>query len=460
VQTLTIPSRSKLMLRYLSDVLAVNIYLFSSRSEPIYFGNPSAASSISFFHRVDSFYGISEYLVIVPSAHIHVAKELPPPVNPPAFYSTTPVATFRDAKRRNQKRLRDDVPVDDEACKRLFRQACVEKLEELMQGAIKSATEKKLSKKGDTREQLLSAARDSLKQKYSNYSKLVRGVMDKALEAVKVEFGLSEKYTKVDLQKNLGGNSKNVEVWNEVMISEFTQSWARSLGEDNEGPSQRPDGGPNGGPSGVSGEDEELEGENEEDEEDPTEKIKTCTTTLRTALRPDLQTDYTRILTMLQEGQVNFTNMITELSVLVHKTVLKTASGEIYDGSLYDESLGPQPSKIFRVKAILPIGFEFRGKVDHTINVAPIPHLLQDRIESAIANSHKDDLAQLLSQDHLQFLHTAFLSSFQRERDSINQSIDGPESPDMSNAKHPIWEKAAHAIRTPDSPDPSTSPTG
>ncbi|KAF9342158.1 hypothetical protein BGX26_008212, partial [Mortierella sp. AD094] len=143
------------------------------------------------------------------------------------------------------------------------------------------------------------------------------------------------------------------------MISEFTQTWARSLGEDNEGPSQRPDG----GPSGVSGGgDEELEGEDEEDEEDPKEKIKTCTTTLRTALRPDLQTDYTRILTMLQEGQVNFTNMLTELSILVHKTVLKAASGEIYDESLYDESLGPQPSKIFSVEDILPIGFEFRGK--------------------------------------------------------------------------------------------------
>ncbi|KAF9398573.1 hypothetical protein BGZ76_008106, partial [Entomortierella beljakovae] len=72
---------------------------------------------------VDSYYGIGEYLVIIPSPYIPFI-DVPLPESLTTFNSNIPVATFRQEKRSQQKRLCEDVSeVERETCLRLYKQA-------------------------------------------------------------------------------------------------------------------------------------------------------------------------------------------------------------------------------------------------------------------------------------------------------------------------------------------------
>lgn len=123
-RVLEIPVRSRLILLHLSQLLNVNIYMFSARSKSACFMNPSALSSIAFFHRIDSYYGVSEYLVIASTPHIRVIKDMLPPKDPPEFTSNTSAATFRKGKRQNQKRTLVDVSqVESETCRKIFKRS-------------------------------------------------------------------------------------------------------------------------------------------------------------------------------------------------------------------------------------------------------------------------------------------------------------------------------------------------
>jgi hypothetical protein len=106
-QSIAIPLRSKLLLWFLSNKLQVNIYLFSSRSDSICYKCPIAESSIGLFHRIDSFYNVSEYLVLISSSHVATIRELPPPTET-KFDSDVKVAEFKEGKKRKARRERPE----------------------------------------------------------------------------------------------------------------------------------------------------------------------------------------------------------------------------------------------------------------------------------------------------------------------------------------------------------------
>lgn len=105
---------------------------------------------------------------------------------------------------------------------------------------------------------------------------------------------------------------------------------------------------------------------------------------------------------------------------------------------MYDKkTYGTFPKK-FDLMTLLPEQFRLRSKVPTTINVAPIPEELQDKIEIAqdkrSGTAAELDLAKLLSHEHLQYLQSTFLGK--------KGTREG------SHVNHPVWELSANAIRS------------
>ncbi|KAF9081308.1 hypothetical protein BGX27_004988, partial [Mortierella sp. AM989] len=361
-EDLAIPLRSKLLLQYAAELLNITIYVFSARKKSMCIKTTGATSSISFFHRIDSYFGTSEYLVIIPSPNIPFVN-IPLPKSLPAYSSDTLAATFRQEMRPRQKRPLEDLSaVRPETCLRLYKRACIHKIDSDVESSIESIAKRTVFKKGDTKQSLLDQEKNRLLNKLRSCVKVPRGIMDNAVSSVKSEYGLSDKFTFMDLQKMLGDAKENVSIWKEAVESNFIRAWSDSIA-----------GSTLGQPSAVTtdalalevgDEDIELDGEEEvngEEELDEKESIRTCTVTLKDILRPDLQDQQDRIISILNRNQTELTDVITELSVLTHKTVLSIAAGDFYG-----DNLGPQPSDGFDIRNILPDRFKFR------CNVAPI----------------------------------------------------------------------------------------
>lgn len=120
-----IPTSSTFFFWHLSNLLACNIFLFSSRSKPIAF-TPAAATTccIAFFHRINSFTSISEFLVLVPSRHLECPGPLPLPAASPPYQNSVPRASFRATRRPNQRRtVADDSSLTTPVCKGILKRA-------------------------------------------------------------------------------------------------------------------------------------------------------------------------------------------------------------------------------------------------------------------------------------------------------------------------------------------------
>lgn len=120
ISSIPIPPRSHLCLLYLSHLLRINIFVFSSRAKPKSFLYPESDSSIAFFHRIDRCFGTSEYIVVAPSSRI---PNLPAPLPAPPYVFTSPVgpATFRVDARKTQTRISADAVVPDiDTCKEVL----------------------------------------------------------------------------------------------------------------------------------------------------------------------------------------------------------------------------------------------------------------------------------------------------------------------------------------------------
>ena len=123
--SVSIPQRSTFLLWHLSSILSCNIFLFSSRSKPIHFiPATSATSSIAFFHRICSYTSVSEYLVLVPSAHVTCPSTDRDLQGPASFQSAIEPAKYRTGERRRQQREKqDDSVLTAPVCKRVFAKA-------------------------------------------------------------------------------------------------------------------------------------------------------------------------------------------------------------------------------------------------------------------------------------------------------------------------------------------------
>lgn len=93
------PLRSNMMLHQISLSLSVEIIVFSSRAKPITFRPPSPVSTVAFFHNIDSYLNISEFLVLVPSTYTlipRIGMEIDPQKRPP---SKVKAAEWRPTRR-------------------------------------------------------------------------------------------------------------------------------------------------------------------------------------------------------------------------------------------------------------------------------------------------------------------------------------------------------------------------
>jgi hypothetical protein len=137
------------------------------------------------------------------------------------------------------------------------------------------------------------------------------------------------------------------------------------------------------------------------------------------------------------------------------------ASGVLFEGDVSSQS----PKDPFDARQLFPSWFTFRSDINPLIKIAPLPPQLQSDIEAGIKKrKSQDDVAHLLSQDHIQFLHSRFLSPH-REHNSVEGSNRGhtgsEEAGSLVRGKHELWSKAADFVRESSSTaDIPTSPQG
>jgi len=148
--------------------------------------------------------------------------------------------------------------------------------------------------------------------------------------------------------------------------------------------------------------------------------------------------------------------------ILSFPFALQAASGELHNGP---EVLNTNPLDVME---LFPANFKPRSNVDSKVHVAPLPADLQDRLVSVLkpeelksvltATKEDVDLASLLTQVHLQRLHTRFLSPHWED-----SSEAGPSTSTETQGGHPLWAKAEEIIaQQPKGKDgaPSLSPSG
>ncbi|KAF9080940.1 hypothetical protein BGX27_005166, partial [Mortierella sp. AM989] len=233
-QTIIIPPRSRLMLLQLSDMLGVKIYLFSTRSKPVCFGSPSATpSSIAFLHRIDSYYGTSEFLVIVPSSHTPVVDDLPAQMTASTSSSNVPAAMYRTTKRGNNKRpLQVDNSLTREECIEAVKSACQDSMHSRMTNAITSIFNNKKIKLDEDKQSALSRKCSATKESFLKESNVPKGIMDSALRIVlEAHPQLNSSFSKQDITKKIQPEKKNVDIWHEVVQSSYDPTWIAALAQ-------------------------------------------------------------------------------------------------------------------------------------------------------------------------------------------------------------------------------------
>ncbi|KAF9983812.1 hypothetical protein BGZ75_004727 [Mortierella antarctica] len=117
-------------------------------------------------------------------------------------------------------------------------------------------------------------------------------------------------------------------------------------------------------------------------------------------------------------SQRSVTEVIEELSVLTRKAINVIASGSLYHNDMYEHGI-PSHLTSFNLRTILPRGCVLRDPtVNPIIQVAPLPDLLQQHIESNAVGKRqcKDDISSLTSQAQLSSMHCQFLGLKRDER--------------------------------------------
>ncbi|KAF9079542.1 hypothetical protein BGX27_006292, partial [Mortierella sp. AM989] len=131
-------------------------------------------------------------------------------------------------------------------------------------------------------------------------------------------------------------------------------------------------------------------------------KIRVCTTTLKNILRPELQNieDVNKIVDIISESQDKVTDVIDELSLLLHKHLL-----ELAQGNMYPEELEPLPQQTFDLTRLFPPGFKFRYDVNPIVPTSPLPRRLQEHLVS----TPDGEISRIFSHHHLQFMYSSLM---------------------------------------------------
>jgi hypothetical protein len=170
----------------------------------------------------------------------------------------------------------------------------------------KIATKKKFNQ-GQTKESLLAEKKIELKNYMMNRSSTPRGTLQDVFDILTKEQELDPAFNYVRLRGILS-DGVTLTSWKQSVQEGFDTVWQQELQTvASAGPTSN----------------QKRRGRNDNGEEDDSaEQIRTCTTTLRQILRPDLMDKYHEITRISEERQVAMTDTMDELCVLIQKTLL------------------------------------------------------------------------------------------------------------------------------------------
>ncbi|KAK3825712.1 MAG: hypothetical protein J3Q66DRAFT_420775 [Benniella sp.] len=377
----------------------MTVYLFSSRSKARVFNPESSGPSIGLLHYIDSFHGTSEYLVLAKSSHDPKDVMTVDPRPDPAFQNPYPAASFRSEERGRQFVDRSEITRED--CDRAFRSACEERLGQIVNDTVVFASNKKMLG-GKSRAEFIKEQRDKVYQEQTGSNKktkkgrIPRNTRELVVAILRKKHGKGEEFGVADMERIRRGASAgdNFDIWKKVVKSKFDGMWSAAVKDAERQKSL--------GAEKVK-ESSSAAGLGATIEEDPKD-LRTCSATLKQLV-----------------------------SIMAHKVTLAIAAGDLYD----KKAFGTFPKKV-DIMTLLPEQFRIRDKVSTTINVAPIPVELQDKIELAqdkqTGTAAELDLAKLLSHEHLQYLQSTFLGKKGTTKDS--------------RINHPVWERSVNAIKS------------
>ncbi|KAF9345468.1 hypothetical protein BGX34_004744, partial [Mortierella sp. NVP85] len=193
-------------------------------------------------------------------------------------------------------------------------------------------------KKGVT-DEALEKKRLALWEDVIGRDKVPKGTNPIVIKILREEYGAGEDFDARRLDNKLK-KVKTGEIWKKVVKTEFDGLWEEALTkqsskgssstttekkndkeeaknkekEKDDNDSQK---------EACDDKDDDEEVDDNEETQGPKDSLHVFTTTLKQILRPDLMEDYDRIVTMLDRAQVDVSNNMTELSILIQKTVVQ-----------------------------------------------------------------------------------------------------------------------------------------
>ncbi|KAG9071055.1 hypothetical protein KI688_008598 [Linnemannia hyalina] len=189
--TITYPiPPSSFLLRYISALLHINIFLFDTAARPIVITHPYPKGVVGILHDASSILGYSDYNVLGPTRteQDDLFIDLRPPTPPSLPLPPGPAATFRTAKRPRQQR--EGCEIDRVALETIYKEECEARVKK--EAADQCRTAKKRAKKeADPREALEKAHIDA-KQAEEKRVRTPRGVMNETARRVRQHCGIND----------------------------------------------------------------------------------------------------------------------------------------------------------------------------------------------------------------------------------------------------------------------------
>ncbi|KAF9352621.1 hypothetical protein BGX26_009601 [Mortierella sp. AD094] len=326
----------------------------------------------------------------------------------PPFSTDIAAAAYRQGERpRAVSKKRGLKEMSNKEAKGLLEEVCMKMMQIKIASALKPILCKTKFKAGETRESLIEKAHADTKAAFKNLTKVPKKTLETTVDLIRERHGVGGDFRRVDLQKHLGACRGNIKYWRSAVESKYEQVWNKVLECDKRVKAIKrqkieTDFAPNASKVVVSQAEGESQADSHASENSDEDKDKDRDKTLRTS----------------DDCQGDISDVMDELSALTLKTTMAIAAGALYNDG--------QAPRTLNVRNLLPIGFEFCDNVSHVIDVAPIPQNLQDHLARCIdtKTTSRDDISSLLSQNHLQHLHTEFLVQRQaKRREAVDQSL-------------------------------------
>ncbi|KAF9934623.1 hypothetical protein BGZ65_003661, partial [Modicella reniformis] len=445
-------------LNHLAQELQANIFLFSNRAKPRLYSCSEPKYTCALFHRVDSYFGIGEFLVLTFVNHRTtrmmqrqaVSSTLPSTSSQPA--GRQQAAVLRKTKRVKKHSKINPSEEKAAALLRALEEACCKRIHDMVKKKVEETVKLKKHGRPANQRNAVEQAKQALWDDLFEYTRVPYGLMTNAMDiyrgwstavdstpANRLRLEMTQavaavvRDVKADEGEGATGKKRKSEddddshvlyFWMSVVGAQFEDIWKQEY-------------------------EEKLCRGNQA----RTAAMRNTTTklrkethnpapTLKQILHPDLVKDpetLCRILDLFEQQQEAATDVEDQMYGLAHKATLIIASGALW-------SEDPEP---FDLAALFPEDFNLPEDL-RSAPVAPLPKDLQRGIEEATMNSRKDELANLFGQNHLSAMFTHF-SPDPHTPDPSSSSSSAPAKPmieTMGTATTSIWTRLSHKIAT------------